>query len=276
MYRLAMLMALVVAAFPALSASAQASPTVAVVQTWPGGDEVTLANGSNFYLRIGYTTDQPVSIWARPYFAGKEVAAGSNPSRSYSGSGEALGWFFLMHPGDQVDEVRILVGDGSSNGTSMLASRRVRITAGAASAAGTDDDAPEWVARMKRLDAAAQQADYFGVTMDEVTRGGAKARDYVQSVLASRVFSIHTRHASAQGRAKTIRYYGLVVVENRYLHEILLGEGLARNVGAKVALPTGEKSKEYAAALGVVEERARLQRRGLWASSDPAKRKPPL
>jgi endonuclease YncB( thermonuclease family) len=120
------------------------------------------------------------------------------------------------------------------------------------------------------------QYDYFGVTMDEVTRGGAKARDYVRSVLASRVFSIHTRHASAQGRAKTIRYYGLVVVENRYLHEILLGEGLARNVGTKVALPTGEKSRDYAAALGVVEERARMQRRGLWATSDPGKRKPPL
>ena len=120
------------------------------------------------------------------------------------------------------------------------------------------------------------QYDYFGVTMDEVTRGGTKARDYVQSVLAPRTFSIHTRHASAQGRAKTIRYYGLVVVENRYLHEILLGEGLARNVGTRVALPTGEKSKDYAAALGVLEERARLQRKGLWATSDASKRKSPL
>jgi endonuclease YncB( thermonuclease family) len=95
-------------------------------------------------------------------------------------------------------------------------------------------------------------------------------------VLASRAFTIHTRHADAMGRAKTTRYYGLVQVENRYLHEILLGEGLARNAGTRVALPTGEKAKDYAGALQVLEDRARVQRKGLWSTSDPAKRKSPL
>ncbi len=121
-----------------------------------------------------------------------------------------------------------------------------------------------------------QQYDYFGVTMDELTRGGSKARDYVQGVLASRTFSIHTKHSGAQGRAKTIRYYGLVVVENRYLHEVLLSEGLARNVGTRVALPTGQKSKPYALALGQLEDRARLERKGLWATSVESRRKSPL
>jgi endonuclease YncB( thermonuclease family) len=121
-----------------------------------------------------------------------------------------------------------------------------------------------------------QQYDYFGVTMDELTRGGTKARDYVQRVLAPRTFSIHTKHAGAQGRAKTIRYYGLVVVENRYLHEVLLSEGLARNVGTRVALPTGEKSKPYALALGQLEDRARLERKGLWATTVESRRKSPL
>jgi hypothetical protein len=161
MFRIAMVMvALVLGACLARPAGAQASPSVGVLETWPGGDNVSLANGSNFYLRIGYASERPVSIWARPYFAGKEVVAGSNPSRSYSGSGEALGWFFLMHPGDQVDEVRILVGDGSPNGTTMLASRRVRITAGSAGSAGAAAEPPEWVVRMKQQDAAAQQADF--------------------------------------------------------------------------------------------------------------------
>lgn len=158
MSRPGMLMAFAIAAWLALAGAVQASPTVTVLETWPGGDTVTLAKGSNFYLRIGYTTEQPTSIWARPYFAGKEVVAGSNPSRSYSGSGEALGWFFLMPQANQVDEVRIFVGNGSPNGTTMLASHRVLITGGVTSA--TAADAPEWVVRMKQQDAAAQQADF--------------------------------------------------------------------------------------------------------------------
>jgi endonuclease YncB( thermonuclease family) len=121
-----------------------------------------------------------------------------------------------------------------------------------------------------------QQYDYFGVTMDELTRGGAKAREYVKGVLATRAFVIHTRHASAQGRARTVRYYGLVQVENAYLHEVLLNEGLARNTGTRVALPTGQKAKAYAGALQTLEDRARLQRKGLWSTSDPGKRKSPL
>jgi endonuclease YncB( thermonuclease family) len=121
-----------------------------------------------------------------------------------------------------------------------------------------------------------QQYDYFGVTMDELTRGGAKARDYVQRTLSSRPFVIHTRHSSAQGRAKTVRYYSLVEVDGRYLHEAMLSEGLARNFGTRVTLPTGQKGKPYADALAQLEDRARLQRKGLWATSDPAKRKSPL
>lgn len=120
------------------------------------------------------------------------------------------------------------------------------------------------------------QYEYFGVTLDELTRAGGKARDRVQGLLGTRPFVIYTRHASAQGRAKTIRYYSLVVVEGRYLHEVMLSEGLARNKGVRVALPTGEKPRPYAGALQRLEDDARLARRGLWAASDPSKRKLPL
>lgn len=117
-----------------------------------------------------------------------------------------------------------------------------------------------------------QQYDYFGVTMDELTRGGARARDYVQRLLGNRYFSIFTRYSFAQGRSKATRYYGLVVVENRYLHEILLSEGLARNKGSRVSLPTGEKAKIYAAALQRLEDDARVRRKGVWATSVESKR----
>src|SRR3546814_20425384 len=68
---------------------------------------VPTRRSSDLYLRIAYRADEPVHIWARPWFQGRGVAAGSNPSPRYdAGSGEALGWFFL-DPGQQVDEVRI-------------------------------------------------------------------------------------------------------------------------------------------------------------------------
>lgn len=111
-----------------------------------------------------------------------------------------------------------------------------------------------------------QQYEYFGVTLDELTRAGAKARDYVRAVLGPRVFVIHTRYTFAQGRSKNPRYYGIVEFDGTYLHQALLAEGLARNKGARVAL-AGQTSRQHADVLQAVENRARMERRGVWASS---------
>ena len=135
-------------------------------------------------------------------------------------------------------------------------------------------DAPEAYANVASQ--IQEQYEYFGVTMDEATRAGAKARDRVQSTLTTRPFVIHTRRANAQGRSENTRFYSLVEVDGRYLHEALLSEGLARNKGVRVTLPTGHKGREYAAALQQLEDRARLERRGLWATSVESRRKSPL
>ncbi len=111
-----------------------------------------------------------------------------------------------------------------------------------------------------------QQYEHFGVTLDELTRAGARARDYVQHVLVQRPFVVHTKGAFAQGRSKSGRYYGLVQVDGRYLHQILLSEGLARNKGSSVGLPNGEKARAHVKALQALEDQARLQRRGVWAN----------
>ena len=138
---------------------AQATTNVEVQGTWPAGDSITLGRNQNFYLHLHYTSDQPVQIWARPYFHGKPANAGSNPSRVYpAGSGEALGWFFLFDPGTQVDEVRISAGDGSYNRTPVVATWRVSITGGDAPAQGAAQ--PAWVASLNAADEAASRADY--------------------------------------------------------------------------------------------------------------------
>jgi endonuclease YncB( thermonuclease family) len=117
-----------------------------------------------------------------------------------------------------------------------------------------------------------QQYDYFGVTLDELTRAGAKAREYVQALLAPRVFVIHTRYSFAQGRSKVPRYYGLVEVDGRYLHQVLLAEGLARNKGARIAL-AGQNARQHADVLQALEDRARMERRGVWANHSASRRK---
>lgn len=136
----------------------RAETTVEVLATDPPGDAVTLGPRERFYLRIAYSTDEPVHIWAQPYFRGEPARAGSNPSGTYSGRGETLGWFFLLEPDARVDEVRITVGDGSRAGTRVLATYPVRAagSAGAARSAAR----PTWVAELEARAEAARRADY--------------------------------------------------------------------------------------------------------------------
>ena len=130
-------------------------------------------------------------------------------------------------------------------------------------------DAPETEASFPER--VRQQYEYFGVTLDELTRAGAKARDYVRAVLGPRVFVIHTRYSFAQGRSKNPRYYGLVEFDGHYLHQLLIAEGLARNKGARIAL-AGQNARQHAQALQSLEDRARQERKGVWANHSATRR----
>jgi hypothetical protein len=134
---------------------AQAEVRVNVVATDPPA-ESQLGRDETFYVRIEYYSDEPISIWARPFFNGKEVSAKSNASFLHSGSGYALGWFELNGP-LQVDEVRIRIGS-RSRGEYVAASYPVKII-------GTDA-APEprtrepWVDEMRHEEQIMQQQAY--------------------------------------------------------------------------------------------------------------------
>jgi hypothetical protein len=156
--RLAVRATLGLATWAAVEA-AGAATTVEVLETEPANRTVTLGAGETFYMRIAYSTDTPVRIWARPYFEGREVDAGSNPSRVHDGEGETLGWFFFLgEPGQQVDEIRISAGDGSKTGTHELARLPVRITAGTAAAAARTE--PAWLVQLQAEEQRLQRADY--------------------------------------------------------------------------------------------------------------------
>jgi len=141
-----------------LIADARAATSVEVLATDPPGAHVQLGRNQNFYLRVGYRTDQPISIWARPYYQGREAKAGTNPSRRYNGAGEALGWFFFMEPGNQVDEIRINVGDGTPGGTYTAMTYPVHIVGNSEPASAHKQ--PAWVMELTQKEQAAQQADY--------------------------------------------------------------------------------------------------------------------
>ena len=111
-----------------------------------------------------------------------------------------------------------------------------------------------------------EQAKHFGATLDETLVAGARAREFVRGLLQG-PFLVMTKRASAPGRSSEPRFYGLVQVGGRYLHETLLAEGLARVRGTNTALPDGTKSRDYLKKLQALEGQARIERKGVWARS---------
>jgi hypothetical protein len=170
--------------------TASAATAVEVLDTEPASRDVTLGAGQTFYMRIAYSTDTPVHIWARPYFEGREVNAGSNPSRVHEGDGETLGWFFFLgEPGQQIDEIRITGGDGSTAGTHELARFPVRITAGTTPAAARAE--PAWLVQLKAEDQRLQRADYERRAREPLGAGDqAIAAGFMLAVLAIGIGSI--------------------------------------------------------------------------------------
>lgn len=135
--------------------AARAATTVRVLETHPAGDTVTLARNQNFNLRLAYSSDEPAGLWIAPYFQGKRVNTGTSPSQTYSGSGEALAWFFFMQPGEEIDEIRITAGDGGTNTTPLVATYRVRVVGGIETAGSAT--LPTWVTKLGERDRVAQQ-----------------------------------------------------------------------------------------------------------------------
>jgi endonuclease YncB( thermonuclease family) len=125
-------------------------------------------------------------------------------------------------------------------------------------------DAPE--TNLRYSERTREQSEYFGVTLDETMKAGSKARDTVREILRD-PFVVRTRWASAAGRSKEPRYYGLVEVGGKGLAELLVSQGLARTKGVSPNLPSGEKAKAYVERLEILEREARQKRLGIWTSS---------
>lgn len=164
----AVIVAAVALLFLAMTMSARAAVSAHVVETHPAGTPIALARNEAFYVRIAYATDRPVSVWARPYLRGKEVAAKSNASIPHEGTGEALGWFEPVAPGD-VDEIRILAGDGTTAGTRVVSSYGVQLST--TDTATPRAERPRWIDTMSRHEEAVRRADYERRMREPVSAG---------------------------------------------------------------------------------------------------------
>jgi len=129
-------------------------------------------------------------------------------------------------------------------------------------------DAPE--ATLTYPERTRQQSVHFGITLDETLKAGAKAGERVQELLRE-PFVVRTRWASAAGRGRETRYYGLVEVGGKSLAEVLVSEGLAQTKGVAPNLPSGEKAAAYMQRLESLEREARQKRLGAWATSTAQK-----
>ena len=107
-----------------------------------------------------------------------------------------------------------------------------------------------------------EQAEHFGATLDATLKAGAQARSFVREALRG-PFTVTTRMASAPGRAKDPRYYGMVEVGGKNLDEMLVLQGLARAKGVAATIP-GEKARAHMKRLELLEEQAKKTGRGLW------------
>jgi hypothetical protein len=124
MNKLALMLA--VTALSLAAPAARADSSAHILETEPP-DGATLGRQESLWVRIEYRSEEPISLWARPYLNGKEVKeAISNASLTYVGAGEALGWFALIEPGD-VDEIRIKAGGGKPYREWELARQPVRL-----------------------------------------------------------------------------------------------------------------------------------------------------
>lgn len=147
-----------------------------------------------------------------------------------------------------------------------------------------DGKTDEQVVRLYFVDAFEQKADsttnkrrlleqtrYFGFSDENRRRGmefGTRAKVRVEELL-SKPFTLYTSFASALGRSKKPRIYGMIkTADGQDLAALLVREGLARVHGVGHRRPDGLTSKDYEQLLGDLQLEAAVKKLGAWAVSD--------
>ena len=126
-------------------------------------------------------------------------------------------------------------------------------------------DAPESDTRFPERNA--EQAEHFHVAVAIIPEWGKLAGVKIVELLA-KLFTVHTRWATAQGASRKPRFYAVITsADGKDLGEALLALGLARIKGLAMKPPTGESPAAYQVKLGKIETAAHKDRQGIWGKS---------
>lgn len=129
-----------------LAVQAQAAVSVDIGRQFPA--DGVIATDKGFYVELDYTADEATYLWLRPWYQGREVRTGSNPSPLHApGAGKALGWFFLHGDGARADSIQVLAGDGQPGNTREVARFPVDVQLRVGTPIG---ELPDWVTALLR------------------------------------------------------------------------------------------------------------------------------
>lgn len=136
-------------------------------------------------------------------------------------------------------------------------------------------DAPEadgsapWVAARQK-----DQADYFGIKLERLDHYAKMAAERSKIFFKSGRPIVYTRWKDARGQGKP-RHYCMVKVDDLFLCEVLVSEGLVRispQTGAHEILPSGSGSKKrFLKHLYALEAEAKESFKGCWAERETEK-----
>ena len=111
-----------------------------------------------------------------------------------------------------------------------------------------------------------EQAAFFGVTPDEVLRGGQAAKEFTAKFL-SKPFRVFTRRKIAPGASRSERIYAIVERDGMALDAALVQAGWARATTEAADYPDASAAPIRLQQLRALEQKAAQERRGLWAKS---------
>jgi competence ComEA-like helix-hairpin-helix protein len=126
-------------------------------------------------------------------------------------------------------------------------------------------DAPETTSEFR--DRVEEQADYFGVTVDQVLKLGEQAKAYTREKLSG-PFLVRTCWEDAMGRSRMQRFYAFVQTNNGDLGEQLIENGLARIHSASAKPEALSSAAAELRKLAGLERKAKQERVGGWGANE--------
>ncbi len=111
------------------------------------------------------------------------------------------------------------------------------------------------------------QAGYFGISPDTAVNLGTLGKKFTLDLLASKPFTIYTKWDDPFGDR---RYHAFILVQSggksRWLHELLVEKGLARQKTKPAELPDGTSVEAHRRLLNTLQNEAKRSKVGGWSN----------